>query len=75
MESGKFSQAKVPFDFHRSIVLTALSHSAAAQSKGIALTTDLDPRIDQLGCAVVGDELRLRQVTRYVTLTPAFSRL
>ena len=64
MESGKFSQAKVPFDFHKSIVLTALSHSAAAHSKGIALTTALDPRIDQLGCAVVGDELRLRQVTR-----------
>lgn len=64
METGKFSQAKAPFDFHRSIELTAMSHSVAAHSKGIELVTELDRRIDSLGCAFVGDEMRLRQITK-----------
>lgn len=64
MESGQFSQAKAPFNFHRSIDYTSFSHTAAALAKGVQFTLDLDPRIDELGCAVIGDQLRLQQVTR-----------
>ena len=64
MESGRFSQAKLPFDIHKSIHLTALSHSINAQAKGIDLLVDLDENIDQLPGLLMGDEMRLRQITR-----------
>ena len=64
METGTFTQAKVPFDLHKSIQLTALSHSSPAHMKGIKLEMELDPRIDNLDCLFIGDEMRLRQITR-----------
>ncbi|ORX38326.1 hypothetical protein BD324DRAFT_649702 [Kockovaella imperatae] len=63
METGTFTQAKVPFDLHKSIQLTAMSHTAPANVKGISLVMDLDPRIDRLECLFIGDEMRLRQIT------------
>ncbi|KIR40777.1 two-component system sensor protein [Cryptococcus deuterogattii 99/473] len=62
MESGKFAQARKPFDFHKSIQLVALSHRTQAQMTGILLDVELDPDIDKIGGIFVGDEMRLRQV-------------
>jgi signal transduction histidine kinase len=66
MESGKFTQARKPFEFHKSIQLVALSHRMQAQMAGIELIVDLDKDIDRIGGMFVGDEMRLRQVTRCV---------
>ena len=66
MESGTFTRAKAPFNLHKSINLTILSHSSPAHIKGLKLQTQLDPRIDELDCSFVGDEMRLRQITRFV---------
>jgi signal transduction histidine kinase len=63
MESGNFTQAKAPFDFHRQMAMCASSHHAQAQAKDLAIITDLDKRIDELGHTLIGDEMRLRQVT------------
>ncbi|WRT66117.1 uncharacterized protein IL334_003070 [Kwoniella shivajii] len=62
MESGKFAQARKPFEFHKSIQLVALSHRMQAQMAGIDLIVDLDRDIDKMGGVFVGDEMRLRQV-------------
>ncbi|KAK4683944.1 hypothetical protein P7C73_g6264, partial [Tremellales sp. Uapishka_1] len=62
MESGKFAQARKPFEFHKSIQLVALSHRMQAQMAGIDLIVDLDRDIDKIGGVFVGDEMRLRQV-------------
>lgn len=35
---------------------------------GILLDVELDPDIDKIGGIFVGDEMRLRQVARYVML-------
>lgn len=64
MESGKFTQARKPFDFHKSIQLVALSHRMQAQMAGINLEVELDKDIDKIGGMFMGDEMRLRQVTR-----------
>ena len=64
MESGKFAQARKPFEFHKSIQLVALSHRMQAQMAGIDLIVDLDKDIDKLGGSFIGDEMRLRQVAR-----------
>ena len=64
MESGKFAQARKPFEFHKSIQLVALSHRMQAQMAGIDLLVDLDKDIDKLGGVFIGDEMRLRQVAR-----------
>jgi signal transduction histidine kinase len=63
MEAGKFTQARKPFDFHKSINLVALSHRPQAQSSGIELIIDLDGDIDKVGGVFIGDEMRLRQIT------------
>nr|XP_018263320.1 two-component system sensor protein [Kwoniella dejecticola CBS 10117]OBR85478.1 two-component system sensor protein [Kwoniella dejecticola CBS 10117] len=62
MESGKFAQARKPFEFHKSIQLVALSHRMQAQMAGIELDVELDKDIDKIGGVFVGDEMRLRQV-------------
>ena len=62
MESGKFAQARKPFEFHKSIQLVALSHRMQAQMAGIDLIVDLDSAIDRIGGVFIGDEMRLRQV-------------
>ncbi|OCF57149.1 two-component system sensor protein [Kwoniella mangroviensis CBS 10435] len=62
MESGKFAQARKPFEFHKSIQLVALSHRMQAQMAGIELEVELDKDIDKIGGVFVGDEMRLRQV-------------
>ena len=64
MESGKFAQARKPFEFHKSIQLVALSHRMQAQMAGIDLIVELDKGIDKIGGMFVGDEMRLRQVAR-----------
>lgn len=64
MESGKFAQARKPFEFHKSIQLVALSHRMQAQMAGIDLIVELDSAIDRIGGVFVGDEMRLRQVAR-----------
>jgi signal transduction histidine kinase len=62
MESGKFAQARKPFDFHKSIQLVALSHRMQAQMAGIELNVELDKDVDKIGGMFIGDEMRLRQV-------------
>jgi hypothetical protein len=66
MESGRFAQAKSPFNFHKSIRLTVLAHTATAHARELEVITNLDKRIDELKCKVIGDEMRLQQITRWV---------
>lgn len=63
MESGRFTQARKPFDFHKSIQLVALSHQVQAELNDIQFNVELDPRIDMCGGLFIGDEMRLRQIT------------
>jgi hypothetical protein len=62
MESGNFTQAKAPFDFHSQMAMCAKDQHVTAQAKGLAMLTDFDKRIDDLDCSLVGDEMRLRQI-------------
>ncbi|KAJ9114333.1 hypothetical protein QFC22_005785 [Naganishia vaughanmartiniae] len=62
MESGRFTQARKPFDFHKSVQIVFLSHRAQALAGNLYLESDLDPEIDRLGGRFMGDEMRLRQV-------------
>ncbi|KLT43642.1 hypothetical protein CC85DRAFT_284354 [Cutaneotrichosporon oleaginosum] len=61
MESGKLTQARKPFDFHKSVQVVALSHRGQADARHVEFSMVLDPRIDNLGL-LVGDEMRLRQM-------------
>lgn len=63
MESGNFVLARKPFDFHHAIHVVALSNRVKADLTGIDFHLDLDPAIDELGGTLVGDEMRLMQVT------------
>jgi len=63
MEAGNLEQARKPFDFHKTINIVALLHRVHAEHAGLHFDLDLDPHIDELGGLVVGDEMRLRQVT------------
>ena len=67
METGTFTRAKASFNLHRSIQLSVMSHASPARMKGLTIGTELDPKIDQLECCFIGDEMRLRQITRYGT--------
>ncbi|KAJ9105873.1 hypothetical protein QFC20_004208 [Naganishia adeliensis] len=62
MESGRFTQARKPFDFHKSVQIVILSHRAQALAGNLFLQCELDPEIDRLGGRFMGDEMRLRQV-------------
>ncbi|KAL1406702.1 hypothetical protein Q8F55_008408 [Vanrija albida] len=61
MESGMFVLTSRPFDFHKAMQLIALAHRLQAQSAGIDLLFNWDPRISALPL-LLGDEMRLRQV-------------
>lgn len=50
-----------PFDFQKAMQLIALAHRLQAQSAGIDLLFNWDPRISALPL-LLGDEMRLRQV-------------
>ena len=58
----QFTQARKPFDFHKSVQIVVLSHRAQALAGNLFLEHDLDPEIDRLGGRFMGDEMRLRQV-------------
>jgi signal transduction histidine kinase len=58
----QFTQARKPFDFHKSVQIVVLSHRAQALASSLYLEHDLDPEIDRLGGRFMGDEMRLRQV-------------
>lgn len=62
MESGQLTQARKPFDFHKSIRVVAFAHRGQADATHVEFSIELDPRIDKLGL-LVGDEMRLRQIT------------
>lgn len=62
MESGKFTQARKPFDFHKSVQLVVLSHRSQAIAADLQLTAEMDPAVDKLGGIFIGDEMRIRQV-------------
>lgn len=62
MESGKFTQARKPFDFHKSVQIVILSHRSQAIASDLELSADCDPAVDQLGGIFIGDEMRIRQV-------------
>ena len=59
MESGKFAIEHVNFDLRAAIEEAAKPHAAAAQSKGIEMTSDLAPNLPQV---VRGDQGRFRQI-------------
>lgn len=62
MDSGRFSLARKPFDFHKALQIAAMPYRGQAEAKRLAFGVDLDPRIDILGHPFIGDEMRLRQV-------------
>lgn len=62
MQSGHLTQARKPFDFHKSIRVVAFAHRGQADATHVDFSIELDPRIDKLGL-LVGDEMRLRQLT------------
>jgi hypothetical protein len=64
MADKQFTQARKPFEFHKAISLVALSHRAQAHATGIELIVELDGDIDKIGGVFMGDEMRLRQITR-----------
>ncbi|BFZ55110.1 hypothetical protein PYCC9005_002149 [Savitreella phatthalungensis] len=61
MENGKLLIARTAFDFNKAIKAILLSTHAAANVKGIKLSGELDAALLELP-AVMGDEMRLRQV-------------
>ena len=64
MAKGTFTLSRAPFDFHKSIQFTVTSHEPTATAKDLQMSVILDPNIDKLGCLFLGDERRLRQITR-----------
>lgn len=60
MESGNLIQARKPFNFHKSIQIVALAQRPTAEK--VDFKINLDPRVDQIGGVVIGDEMRLRQI-------------
>jgi signal transduction histidine kinase len=63
MEAGNLEQARKPFAFHKAINIVALLHRVHAAHANLDFDVELDPQIDEVGGLVVGDEMRLRQVT------------
>jgi len=62
MESGNLIQARKPFNVHKAVHYVALSHRATAELTGLEFELELDPRIDEIGGTVIGDEMRFKQV-------------
>jgi hypothetical protein len=71
MSEGKFEQARNPFDFHKVIKVVALLHRVHAEHAGLDFELDMDPNIDNVGGIVVGDEMRLRQLTSNLIISNA----
>lgn len=69
-ESGRLSLCAQPFDLGRVIDLTAMAHQPAAHNKGLRLETKVTDDLRNLGGhgLVLGDEMRLRQIIRWVYL-------
>lgn len=61
MEDWRLAFSRAPFSLHSAVNEAALLHRAAAEAANLDFQIDLDERIDALG-AIVGDELRVRQV-------------
>lgn len=56
-------QAKEPFDFHKSMHIVGLSYRSQSELSGVRFELELDPMIDMVATAFIGDEMRLRQIT------------
>lgn len=63
MEQGTLVQAKEPFDFHKSMHIVGLSYRSQSELSGVRFELELDPMIDVVAPAFIGDEMRLRQIT------------
>lgn len=63
MEQGTLVQAKEPFDFHKSMHIVGLSYRSQSELSGVRFELELDPMIDMVAPAFIGDEMRLRQIT------------
>lgn len=63
MEQGTLVQAKEPFDFHKSMHIVGLSYRSQSELSGVGFELELDPSIDSVAPAFIGDEMRLRQIT------------
>lgn len=64
--SIQFPQSRKPFNLHKSLQIVAQPYRTQAQLAGLDLVLRLDQNIDKLEGSVVGDELRLRQITTFV---------
>jgi signal transduction histidine kinase len=64
--SIQFPQSRKPFDLHKSLQIVALPYRTQAQLAGLDLVLRLDQNIDKLEGSLLGDELRLRQITTFV---------
>jgi signal transduction histidine kinase len=62
MESGNLTQARKPFNLHKAVEYVALSHRSTAELTRLNFQLELDPRIDEVGGALIGDEMRFKQV-------------
>lgn len=68
--SVQFAQSRTPFDLHKSLQMVAQPYRTQARLAGLNLNLYLDDNIDNLRGSLVGDELRLRQITTFVLLSP-----
>ena len=59
IEAGRLELESAPFDLHEMLVSLHRAYSSLADSRGLALTLELDP---SLTATVQGDALRVRQI-------------
>jgi len=62
MEEGRLEIRPRPFDMTSTIRATVAACRSAAMGKSITLSTKIDPRIENMKCGFIGDDIRLRQV-------------
>lgn len=57
----QFAQARKNFEFNIMAQRVILAHRPQATNKGLQLTLESDPEIDNIGGTFIGDEMRIRQ--------------
>ena len=62
MEEGRFELRPRPFNMAATIQSTIIACHSAASEKNITISTQMEPRIKELGNRFIGDDIRLRQV-------------
>jgi len=62
MEEGRLELRPRPFNMAATIQSTIIACHSAASEKNITVSTQMDPKVEELGTRFIGDDIRLRQV-------------